>query len=144
MIQWTAEPTLREPLHAEVHVGGRKADGEDAAELVRAEQEKEKRQKEAAAEGLDMLGDGRDRKDMLQRWAQRLRGKVSTWQNVLMENGEAQPGLEERIEGCRREQGKVTNEGQTAGDGGEVQARMHAGQVPVQAGWTARAQGWIP
>ena len=55
---------------------GEKPDGEYAAELGRAEQEKEKRQKEAAAEGLDMLGDGRDRKDMLQRWAQRLGGGV--------------------------------------------------------------------
>ena len=75
-LQWTAEPTWREPLHAEVHVGRGKADGEDAAELGRAEQKKEKRQKEAAAEGLDMPGEGRDRKDMLQRWAQRLSGKA--------------------------------------------------------------------
>ena len=104
IIQWTAEPTWREPLHAEVHVGRGKADGEDAAELGRAEQEKEKAQKEAAAEGLDMLGDGRDRKDMLQRWAQRLRGKASSWQNILVENGEAQPGLEECTKGCRGEE----------------------------------------
>ena len=104
VIQWTAEPTWREPLHAEVNVGRRKADGEDDAELGRAEQEKEKRQKEAAAEGLDMLGDGRDRKDMLQRWAQRLRGKAPSWQNVLEEEGEAQPGLEERVKGCRGEE----------------------------------------
>ena len=55
-------------------MGRGKADGTDAAGLDRAEKEKEKRQKEAAAEGLDMLGDGRDRKDMLQKWAQRLRG----------------------------------------------------------------------
>ena len=80
-------------------MGGGRADGENAAELGRAEQEKEKRQKEAAAEGLDMLGDGRDRKDMLQKWGQRLRGKATAWQNVLIENGEAQPGLEERIKG---------------------------------------------
>ena len=104
VIQSMAEPTWRELLHAEVHVGRRKADGEDAAELGRAEQENEKRQKEAAAEGLDMLGDGRDRKDMLQRWAQRLRGKASTWQNVFIQNEEAQPGLEERIKGCRGEE----------------------------------------
>ena len=78
VIQWTKEPTRSEPLHAEVHKGQGKADGEDAAELGRAEQEKEKRQKEAAAEGLDMLGDGRDRKDNFQRWAQRSRGKAST------------------------------------------------------------------
>ena len=38
----------------------------------------ERTKKEAAAEGLDMLEDGRDRKDMLQRWAQRLRGKASS------------------------------------------------------------------
>ena len=50
-------------------------------------------------EGLDMLGDGRDRIDMLQRWAQRLSEKASSWQNVLIETGEAQPGLEERIKG---------------------------------------------
>ena len=75
VIQWTAEPTWREPLHAEVHKGQGKADGEEAAELGGAEQEKEKCQKEAAAEGLDMLGDGRDRKDMLQRWAQKMRGR---------------------------------------------------------------------
>ena len=101
VIQWMAEPTWGEPLHAEVHKGRGKADGEGAAELGRAEEEKEKHQKEPAAEGPDMLGDGRDKKDMLQRWAQRLRGKVSPWQNVLTENGEAQPGLEERIKGCR-------------------------------------------
>ena len=106
VIQWTAEPTWREPLHAEVHVGRGKADGEDAAELGRAEQEKEERQKKAALEGVDMLGDGRDRKDMLQRWAQRLRGKASSWQNVLIENEEAQPGLEERIKGCRGEEAR--------------------------------------
>ena len=44
-----------------------------------------------------MLGDGRDRKDMLQKWAQRLRGKATAWQNFLIDNGEAQPGLEECI-----------------------------------------------
>ena len=104
LIQWTAEPTWREPLHAEVYKGRGKVDGEDAAELGRAEQEKEKRQKEAAAKGLDMLGDGRDRKEMLRRWARRLRGKASTWQNALIENGEAQLGLEDRIKGCRSEE----------------------------------------
>ena len=104
VIQWTAQPTWREPLHAEVHKGLGKKDGEDASELARAEQVKEKRQTEAAAEGLDMLGDGRDRKVMLQRWAQRLRGEASTWRNVLIENKEAQPGLEERIKGCRGEE----------------------------------------
>ena len=41
-----------------------------------AEQEKVKRQREAATEELDILGSRRDRKDMLQKWAQRLRGKV--------------------------------------------------------------------
>ena len=51
-----------------------------------------------------MLGDGRDRKDMLQRWAQRLRGKATAWQNVLIENGEAQPVLKEHIKGCRSEE----------------------------------------
>ena len=51
-----------------------------------------------------MLGDGRERKDMLQKWAQRLRGKATAWQNVLIENGEAQPALEERIKGCRGEE----------------------------------------
>ena len=50
LIQWAAEPTWREPLHAEVHKGQGKTDGDDAAELGRAEQEKEKRQKEAAAD----------------------------------------------------------------------------------------------
>ena len=85
-------------------MGRARADRKDAAELDRAEKEKEKPQKEAAAEGLDMLGDGRDRKDMLQKWAQRLRGKATEWQNVLIENGEAQPGLEERIKGCRGEE----------------------------------------
>ena len=103
-IQWMAEPMWREPLHSEGKVGRGRADGEDAAELVRAEQEKEKRQKEAAAKGLNVLGDGRDRKDMLQKCAQRLRGKATAWQNVLIENGEAQPGLEERIKGCRGEE----------------------------------------
>ena len=104
VIQWTTESTWRKPLHAEVHKGRGKVDGEDAVKLGRAEQEKEKRQKEAAAKGLDMLGDGRDRKDVLQRWAQRLRGKTSTWQNVLIENGEAPPGLVGRIKGCRIEE----------------------------------------
>ena len=87
VIQWTAGPTWREPLHAEGQVGRGRVDGENAAQLGRAEHEKEKRQKEAAAEGLDMLGDGRDRKDMLQKRAQRLRGKATAWQNVLIENG---------------------------------------------------------
>ena len=45
-----------------------KAVREDPAKLSRAEQEKEKRQKEAVAKGLDILGDGRDREDRLQRW----------------------------------------------------------------------------
>ena len=101
VMQCTAEPTWREPLHTEGHVGRGRADWEDAGELGRAEQEKEKHEKEAAAEGLDMLGDRRDRKDMLQRWAQRLKGKAKAWQNVLIEHGEAQPGLEERINRCR-------------------------------------------
>ena len=103
-IQWMAEPTWREPLHPEGQVGRGKADGTDAAELDRAEKEKGKRLKEAALEGLDMLGDGRDRHDMLQKWAQRLRGKATAWQNVLIDNGEAQPGLEDRIKGCRGEE----------------------------------------
>ena len=51
-----------------------------------------------------MLGDRRDRHDRLQKWAQRLRGKATTWLNFLMENGEAQPGLEDRIKGCRGEE----------------------------------------
>ena len=100
-IEWMAQPTWREPLHSEGKVGRGRADGKDAAELDRAEKEKEKRQKEAAAEGLDMLGDGGDRKEMLQKWAQMLRGKATAWQNALIENGEEQPGLEERIKGCR-------------------------------------------
>ena len=103
-IKWMAEPTWREPLHPEGQVGRGKADGTDAAELDRAEKDKEKRQTEAAAEGLDMLGDGGDRKDMLQKWAQRLRGKATAWQNASIENGEALPGLEERIKGCRGEE----------------------------------------
>ena len=103
-IQWMAGPTWREPLHPKGQVGRGKADGTDAAELDRAEKEKEKRQKEAAAEGLDMPGDGRDRKDMLQKCTQRLKGKATAWQNVLIENGEAQPGLEESIKGCRGEE----------------------------------------
>ena len=107
-IQWTAEPTWREQLHSERKVGRGRADGKDAAELVRAEKEKERSQKEAAAEGLDMLGDGRDRKNMLQKWAQRLRGKATAWQNVLIENGEAQPGLEECNKGCRGEEVRQT------------------------------------
>ena len=36
--------------------------------------------------------------------AQRLRGKARASQNVLIENGEAQPGLEDRIKGCRGEE----------------------------------------
>ena len=103
-IQLMAEPAWREPLHPDGQVGREKADGADTAELDRAEKEKEKRQKEAAAEGLDMLGDGMDRKDMLQRWVQRRRGKATAGQNVLIENGEAQPGLEDRIKGCRGEE----------------------------------------
>ena len=151
VIQWMAEPTWREPLHAEEQVRRGRADWEDAAELGRAEQEKEKRHKEAAAEGLDMLGDGEDRRDMLQKWAQRLRGKATAWQNVLIENGEAQPGLEQGIKGCRGEEvrqavskGKVPPEGQSGGGGGQVEAGLHAGQVPVQAEWATKAQGRIP
>ena len=45
-----------------------------------------------------------DRKNMLQKWAQRLRGKATASLNVLIENGEAQPGLEDRIKGCRGEE----------------------------------------
>ena len=103
-IQWTAEPTWREPLHSEGQVGRGRADGEIAAEQGRAEQENKKCRKEAAAEGLDMLGDGRDREDMLQKWAQRLRGKATAWQNVLRDNGDAQLGLGQRIKGCRGEE----------------------------------------
>ena len=66
-IQWMAQPTGREPLHSEGKVKRGKADGTDAAELDITEKEKEKRQKEAGAERLDILGDGRDRKDMLQK-----------------------------------------------------------------------------
>ena len=50
-IQWMAEPTWGELLYPEGQVGRGKADGTDAAKLDRAEKEKEKRQKEAAAEG---------------------------------------------------------------------------------------------
>ena len=89
-------------------MGRGRANGKDAAKLDRAEKEKERRQKEAAAEGPDMLGDGRDRRNMLQKWAQRLRGKATAWQNVLIENGEAQPGLEEHIKGCRGEEVRQT------------------------------------
>ena len=102
-IKWKYKCTWGEPLHAEVFKGPGTAEGENAAELSRAEQEKEKRQRKAAAEGLDILGDGRDRRYMLQRWAQKLRGKASQWQNVLKENREAQPAPEERIEGGRAE-----------------------------------------
>ena len=41
---------------------------------------------------------------MLQKPAQRLRRKATARHNVLIENGEAQPGLEERIKGCRGEE----------------------------------------
>ena len=75
MIQWTAEPTWGEPLHVEIRKGPGRTEGKDAAELGRAEPEKEKGRKEAAAEGLDMLGDGRGRKIMLHRWAKRLKGE---------------------------------------------------------------------
>ena len=75
-----------------------------AAELHRADKEKEKREREAAAEEIDVLGTGRDRKDMVRKWAQRLRGKPSLWNSVLVENGEAQPVLEGRIGGCRGEE----------------------------------------
>ena len=102
-IEWRSEPTWGEPLHTEVPRGPRRAQGEDAAELRRAEQEKKKRQREATAEDLVILGNGRDRKDMPQKWAQRLRGKASPWQNVLIDNGETQPGLEGHIRGCRGE-----------------------------------------
>ena len=91
-IQWTAEPTWKEPLQSEGKVGTRRADGKDAAELVIAEKKKEKRQKEAVAEGLNMLGDGGDRKNMVEKWAQDVRGKATEWQNVLIENGAARAG----------------------------------------------------
>ena len=71
--------------------------------LHRAEEEKGKRQREAAAEQLDLLGNRRDRKDLLQQWAKRLRGKATPWQTVLADNGDTQPGLEGRIKGCRVE-----------------------------------------
>ena len=80
-MEWKSEPTWREPLHADVLRGTGRAEGE-SAELSRAEQEKGKRQREAAAEGLGNLGDRRDRKDMLQKWAQRLRGKASPTYDV--------------------------------------------------------------
>ena len=84
-----AEAAKKAAKKAEIHIGPGRTEGKDAAELVRTEQEKEKRQKEAAAEGHDMLGDGRDRKNMLRRCRQRLRGKASPWQNVLIQNKEA-------------------------------------------------------
>ena len=56
-IQRKVEPTWGKPLHAGVLRGPGRAEGEDAAELSRAEQEKGKRQQEAAAKGLDILGD---------------------------------------------------------------------------------------
>ena len=55
-IQWMAEPTWREPLHPEGQVGRGRADGADTAELDRAEKEKEKHQKEAAAERVGHAG----------------------------------------------------------------------------------------
>ena len=82
-VQWTAEPRWRELLHSKGEVGRGRADGQNSAELDRAEKEKERRQKEAAAEGLDMLGNGRDRKDMLQKWAQRLRGEGNSMAECL-------------------------------------------------------------
>ena len=94
---WAARDPVKVPR------GPGRAEGEDTTELRRAEQEKEKRQREAAAEELDILGKGRDRKDMLHKWAQRLRGKLSKWQSLLIDNGETQPGLEGHIKGCRTE-----------------------------------------
>ena len=43
---------------------------------------------------IDILGTGRDIKDMLPNRAQGLRGKPSLWNSVLVENGETQPILE--------------------------------------------------
>ena len=131
-IQWMAEPTWREPLYPEGQLGRGKADGADAAELDRAEKEREKCQKEAAAEGLDMLGDGKDRKEMLQKWAQRLRGKPTAWQNVLIDNGEAQPGLEERIKGCRGEEVRQA----VSKAGYHLKARAEAVEDKCRPEWT--------
>ena len=102
-IQWKSEATCAGPVHAEVLRGPESAGGEDAAELRRAEQEKEKRVREALAEELDIHGNGKDRKDMLQKWVQRLRRKVPLCQNVFIDNGETQPGREAHIKGCRAE-----------------------------------------
>ena len=62
VIQWTTEPTWREPLHAEVHVGRRMADWEDPAELGRAEQENEKRQKDLGGSSCMVKDGGKGRK----------------------------------------------------------------------------------
>ena len=102
-IQWKSEPTWGDRLHAGVLRGPGRPKSGDAAELHRAEQEKEKRQREAAAEELDILGNGRDRNDMLQKWAQRLRWKAILWHNVLIDNRETQPGLEGQIKAFRVE-----------------------------------------
>ena len=64
-IQWKSGPLCREPLHTGVLKEPRRAVNWDISELHRAVQEKEKRKREAAAEELDILGNGRDRKDML-------------------------------------------------------------------------------
>ena len=105
-IQCKSEPTWGESLHAGALRRPGKAEGENAVQLRRAEQEKEKRQQEAAAEELNILGNGRDRKDMLQKWAQRLRGKTSLWQNVSTDNGEAPLVLEGHIKGCRGDEAR--------------------------------------
>ena len=66
--QWKSEPTLGEPLHAVVLRRPGRAESEDTVELNRAEREKEKHQRKAAAESLDILGNRRGRKDMLLKW----------------------------------------------------------------------------
>ena len=86
VIPWKSGPIWGEQMHSKVRGDQGQDERGDTVELHRADKEKEKRGREAETEEMDILGTGRDRKDMVQKWAQQLRGKPSVWHSVLVEN----------------------------------------------------------
>ena len=100
-IQWKSDPTWGESPQSGMLKGPASTEKGDTWELHRADLENEKQRRDTATEKLNILGTGRDRNVMLRQWAQRLNAKATPRHNVLIDNREAQPGLEVRIRGCR-------------------------------------------
>ena len=84
---------------------------------------------------------------MLWKWGQRLGKKASLWQNVLIDNGETQLGLEGHIQGHRGEDvrqavSKTTEQGTTLKPGkspSRTSAGRNAHEPGAWAGWTGRS-----